>query len=69
MMLFPLFWIFTAAQLQRDLHVIGEDVVEVLHPAVQWVPFFISAPVESDRNSIQGGEHWWRMKSSPNFFK
>ena len=39
MMLFPLFWKFTAAQLQRDLHVIGEDVVEVLHPAVQWVPF------------------------------
>ena len=30
--------IFAAAQLQRDLHVIGEDVVEVLHSSVQWVP-------------------------------
>ena len=43
MMLLPLFWKFTAAQLQRDLHVIGEDVVEVLHPAVQWVPFRFSS--------------------------
>ena len=27
-----------AAELQRDLHVVGEDVVEVLHAAVQRVP-------------------------------
>ena len=30
--------IFAAAQLQCDLHVIGEDVVEILHSPVQWVP-------------------------------
>ena len=34
----PPLWKFTAAQLQRDFHVIGEDVVEVLHSSVQWVP-------------------------------
>ena len=30
--------ILAAAELQGDLHVIGEDVVKVLHPPVQGVP-------------------------------
>ena len=30
--------ILAAAQLHRHLEVVGEDVVEVLHPAVQGVP-------------------------------
>ena len=30
--------ILAAAELQGDLHVVGEDVVEVLHPPVQGVP-------------------------------
>ena len=34
----PPFGKFTAAQLERDLHVIGEDVVEVLHSSIEWVP-------------------------------
>ena len=30
--------ILAAAELQGDLHVVGENVVEVLHPPVQAVP-------------------------------
>ena len=33
-----LVWVFAAAELQGDLHVIGEEVVEVLHPPIQGVP-------------------------------
>ena len=33
---------FTAAQLESDLHVIGEDVVEVLHSSIKWVPASVS---------------------------
>ena len=38
----PPFGKFAAAQLESDLHVIGEDVVEVLHSSIKWVPASVS---------------------------